>query len=72
MKKPVQEYPNDKITVRFDPKSCIHTAHCVQTLPAVFDTGKSPWVNVDGSQVEQIIETVNGCPSGALSFEARP
>ncbi len=64
-----QEYRNGGLVVRFDPKVCIHSGHCVRSLPAVFDVTKHPWVNVNGADAQQIIATVTACPSGALSFE---
>ncbi len=65
----MQEYRNDKIVVRYDPKICIHAGDCVRGLPNVFDVGKKPWINVDGSSSEAIAEQVKKCPSGALSYE---
>jgi uncharacterized Fe-S cluster protein YjdI len=62
-------YRNDKIAVSYDPKICIHAGDCVRGLPAVFDVGKKPWVNVDGASPESIVEQVKRCPSGALSYE---
>jgi uncharacterized Fe-S cluster protein YjdI len=37
MKGPIQEYKNDAIIVRFDPRVCIHSGECVRGLRAVFD-----------------------------------
>ena len=65
----MQEYRNDKIVVRYDPKICIHAGDCVRGLPSVFDVGKKPWVNVNGASPEAIAEQVKKCPSGALSYE---
>lgn len=64
----MQEYSNDKITVRYDEKICIHAGKCVQGLPQVFDVNKTPWINVDGAEVETIKKTIAQCPSGALSL----
>ncbi len=71
MKSPLQEYKNDAIIVRFDPKICIHSGVCVRGLRAVFDVGKRPWINVGAASAEAIAEQVKRCPSGALSFEMR-
>jgi hypothetical protein len=37
-------------------------------LKTVFRVGQKPWIDPDGASVEEIIETVNKCPSGALSY----
>jgi uncharacterized Fe-S cluster protein YjdI len=71
MKSPIQEYRNDAIIVRFDPRLCIHSGVCVRGLKAVFDIGKRPWVNVEGGTAEAIAEQIKRCPSGALSYEMR-
>jgi len=65
----MQEYTKPDITVRFDPKVCIHSGVCVRGLRAVFDVKKRPWVNVDGAPAEAIAEQIKRCPSGALSYE---
>ncbi|HKA55366.1 MAG TPA: (4Fe-4S)-binding protein [Candidatus Binatia bacterium] len=67
----MQEYSNEKITVRYDEKVCIHAGKCVRGLPQVFDVEKNPWINVNGADVEAIKRTIAQCPSGALSYEER-
>ncbi len=67
----MQEYSNDKITVRYDEKVCIHAGKCVQSLPAVFNVNNNPWINVDGANIEAIKQTIRQCPSGALTLEER-
>jgi uncharacterized Fe-S cluster protein YjdI len=67
----MQEYSNDKITVRYDEKICIHAGKCVQGLPQVFNVNSDPWINVDGANIEAIKQTVRQCPSGALTLEER-
>ncbi len=65
----MQEYKNRQVIVRFDPHVCLHAGECVRGLPAVFDTSKEPWIDVDGASSEEIAEVVECCPSGALSYE---
>jgi uncharacterized Fe-S cluster protein YjdI len=67
----MQEYSNDKITVRYDEKICIHAGKCVHGLPQVFDVNKTPWINVNGADIAAIKQTVAQCPSGALRIEER-
>ncbi len=64
----MQEYSNDKLTVRYDEKICIHAGKCVQGLPQVFDVNKNPWINVNGADMDAIKRTIAQCPSGALSL----
>jgi uncharacterized Fe-S cluster protein YjdI len=65
----MQEYKNDTLIVRYDPKICIHAGECVRGLPSVFDISKKPWIDVNGALPAATIEQVNQCPSGALSYE---
>jgi uncharacterized Fe-S cluster protein YjdI len=67
----VQEYHNDKITIRYDEKICIHAGKCVQSLPQVFNVNNKPWINVDGADIETIKRTIKLCPSGALTLEEK-
>ena len=71
MKSPLQEYENDAIIVRFDPRVCIHSGVCVRGLNAVFDIGKRPWIMVNAASAEAIAEQIKRCPSGALSYVMR-
>lgn len=63
-----KHYSNGEITVVWQSGKCIHSANCVKNLPQVFNTKASPWINVANASSEEIIATVNKCPSGALSI----
>lgn len=63
-----RDYSNGEITVHWKPEKCIHAAKCVMTLPGVFNVKNRPWVDIHGAETERIIETVNLCPSGALTY----
>lgn len=69
----VKEYSNGEITIVWKPAMCIHSRICwgkVNSLPEVFNPKIRPWIKPDGSSTERIIEQINQCPSGALSFHA--
>jgi uncharacterized Fe-S cluster protein YjdI len=63
-----KEYTNGDITVVWRSGKCIHSGNCVRTNPDVFQPKEKPWIRIDASPSEKIIEAVNNCPSGALSF----
>jgi len=69
MSKPVQEHRGKELIVRYDPNICLHAGECVRGLPPVFDVQKRPWVTVEGANSEATIQTIDACPSGALSYE---
>lgn len=64
----MKEYSNQEITVCWDPDKCIHSRNCVKGLPQVFDKSKKPWINMQGASSEEIMKTIDRCPSGALSY----
>jgi uncharacterized Fe-S cluster protein YjdI len=62
-------YHGTDVDVSFDASLCQHAAECVRGLPAVFDTGRRPWILPDGAAADDVIEVVGRCPSGALRIE---
>lgn len=63
-----KEYSNGEVTVVWEAEKCIHSAMCVKGLPNVFKPKERPWIKIDASTTDKIIETVKKCPSGALSY----
>ena len=61
-------YNNEEITVNWKPDICIHSAICFRSLPAVFKPRDRPWVQLSEAADQDIRDTVNACPSGALSL----
>jgi len=66
--KSVKEYRNKDIIVYWYPQDCSHAGKCWQGLPSVFDMDKRPWINLSGSSPEEIIKTIDKCPSRALQY----
>lgn len=65
----VREYTNGEVTVYWRADLCIHSANCLIGLPGVFNSGKKPWINMQGANSKEIMATVNTCPSRALVFK---
>jgi CDGSH-type Zn-finger protein len=63
-----KSYVGKKITIHDNRKICSHAAECVNNSPSVFKINERPWIDSDGATVEEIINTVTKCPSGALSY----
>jgi uncharacterized Fe-S cluster protein YjdI len=63
-----KQYTNGEVTVVWKPDVCIHSARCWKGLIAVFNPKKRPWISMDGAPTEIIVQQVQQCPSGALSF----
>lgn len=64
-----KEYSRSDLTVVWQPHLCIHSGVCFRSLPLVFKPRDRPWVQLEGGHVQAIIDTVNACPSGALSLK---
>ena len=69
MKEIVKKYSNEDITVIWKPGACIHSTNCWKASLKVFNPKRKPWIDMSGGTTEDIINIVNNCPSGALSFE---
>lgn len=63
-----RDYPGKEITVHDNRKICSHAAECVNNLSSVFKLGSRLWINPDASKMNDIIDVVRRCPSGALSY----
>ena len=63
-----KQYSNGDVTVVWEPKLCIHSAICINGLPEVFNARIKPWVNIENSSTQNIINQIKKCPSGALSY----
>lgn len=62
----VKRYTRDGVTIVWKPDLCTHSTRCFHGLPAVFDPRRRPWVDLEGAEMEAIIQQVKQCPSGAL------
>lgn len=63
-----KEYSNGEITIKWQPKKCQHAGVCVKTLPKVYNPRAKPWIAIENASTEALINQINQCPSGALSY----
>lgn len=64
-----KEYTNGEITVVWKPGVCIHSGNCVRALPGVFNPNERPWIKIKNADTPHLIEAVEKCPSGALTWK---
>lgn len=69
MSEVIKEYSNDEVTIIWQPGICSHSAVCAKGLAKVFNPKRRPWIDMQGSDTQSIVETVKQCPSGALSIK---
>jgi len=62
------DYVGAKLTVHYNRALCSASENCVNGLPTVFKSEGEPWIFPDDGDMEDVIETVKTCPSGALSY----
>ena len=66
----ILEYAAPGIVVTWEPLRCQHSTNCVRGLPQVFDADSRPWIDPTGASVDDIVATVDRCPSYALGYRA--
>ena len=71
MKSVTKQYSNGEMTIVWQNELCIHSTICWKNatgLPEVFNPRERPWIKAEGASTERMIEQVNKCPSGALTY----
>lgn len=66
-----KEYSNGELTVVWQPDLCIHAGVCVKALPRVYKPKEKPWITIANATSQELIEQINKCPSGALSYYSK-
>jgi uncharacterized Fe-S cluster protein YjdI len=64
-----KKYRNQELTILWQPKKCIHAGVCVKTLPKVYDPKEKPWIKPMNASVQELMDQIDLCPSGALSYK---
>ena len=68
MSKSKTTYTGIDIDVEWQGKLCIHIAECGKSSGKLFVGGRDPWCKPDLTSVDDTVDVVKRCPSGALSF----
>ena len=64
-------YENNEIAVFWNSDKCIHSGKCFQGSPKTFDPGRKPWIQLGLADNPEVWQTVEQCPSGALTIQSR-
>jgi len=62
------DYVGKHITIHDNRGICAHAGRCTDGLAAAFHLNEEPWIHPDAASVDEIIKTIQQCPSGALSY----
>ena len=63
-----EEYKGQQIEIFDNRGICAHSGFCTDRLASVFHVGQEPFVTPSGGRLDEIIQGVRACPSGALSY----
>jgi CDGSH-type Zn-finger protein/uncharacterized Fe-S cluster protein YjdI len=64
-------YEGQQADVVWDGRLCIHVGECGRAADELFVGGRDPWCQPDLVPVDEVIEVVSRCPTGALSVERK-
>lgn len=64
----IVDYRGEDITIHDNRGVCAFDHACVNLLPSVFKRNSKRWIDPDGASVGDIINVIEKCPSGALSY----
>ena len=63
-----EEYAAAGITIHDNRGLCAHAGRCTDGLPEVFRLRQEPFIDPEVGSPDEIVRTINQCPSGALSY----
>ena len=63
-----ENYKGKRITIHDNRGICAHAGLCTDGLASVFRLKEEPWIHPDAASADEIMATVQKCPSGALSY----
>lgn len=66
-----RKYSGSEIDIYYNQSVCEHAGYCVRGNANVYEVGRRPWVIPDNGSLEDNIDVINTCPSGALKYIAK-
>jgi len=64
-------FPGKQLEVEWDGRLCIHIAECGRSKGELFVGGRQPWCQPDLVEADVIVDVVERCPTGALSYKVK-
>ena len=62
----ITTYEGEEVDVTWDGRLCIHVGECGRADGELFMGGRNPWCAPDVTGVEDVVDVVERCPTGAL------
>ena len=69
--KNINKYPSGEVDVFWDGRLCIHVGECTRAKGELFVGGRDPWCDPDRASVEEAVDVVERCPTGALTYAVK-
>ncbi|KAF1295740.1 hypothetical protein BAU15_04175 [Enterococcus sp. JM4C] len=63
-----RKYSGKEIDIYYNKDICIHAGECVRGNSAVYEVGRRPWIIADNAVVDEQVQIIAKCPSGALKY----
>lgn len=63
-----RDYEAEGVVVHWKQERCSHSGMCYNTLPEVFRPDERPWVVAGAAPADQVLDVVELCPTGALTY----
>lgn len=67
----IYRYPGEDIEVTWDQRLCIHIGECGRAQGELFVGGRKPWCQPDLASSEEVVDVVERCPTGALTYRSK-
>jgi CDGSH-type Zn-finger protein/uncharacterized Fe-S cluster protein YjdI len=64
-------FPGNQVDVVWDGRLCIHIAECGRAKGDLFVGGRQPWCQPDLAGADEVIDVVERCPTGALTYDVK-
>ena len=71
MSKAKKRFSGKQVDVDWDGRLCIHIAECGRAKGELFVGGRDPWGQPDLVSQQEVIDVVERCPSGALTYTVK-
>jgi len=67
----VYQYPGEEVDVSWNQSLCIHIAECGRSQGGLFEGGRQPWCQPDVTTADDVVDVIERCPSGALTYQLK-
>jgi len=64
-------FPGEQVDVEWDGRLCIHIGECGQSAGELFVGGRQPWCQPDLTSADAVVDIVERCPSGSLTYHRK-